>query len=203
MLLMIPLSLDEVVAMVQLVARKKREGHSAWRVFWLGAHLPDETPVWEATREETWRPRGMLWGFTNSWSLWLATAIGVWLMFAPATFGVGIEQPAADSDHLVGSIIVVISVISLAEVARPARFLNVPLGLWLMIAPWFLAGGTTASSWNSALMGLAVVLLSLPLGKLRDHYGTYDKIVLWSPRAKARKRHGDRQWGPRPAAVAG
>lgn len=196
MLLMIPLSLDEVVAMVQLVVRKKREGHSAWRVFWLGANLPDETPTWEAIRPETWRPQGMLWGFTNSWSLWLSVAIGVWLMFAPAAFGIGIEQPAADSNHLVGSIIIVVAVISLAEVARPARFLNVPLGLWLIIAPWFLPGATTASQWNSALMGIAVILLSLPLGKLRDHYGSFDNIVLWSPRAKARARHGRRQWGP-------
>lgn len=202
MLLMIPLSLDEVVAMVQMVIRKKREGHSAWRVFWLGANLADDVPTWEPTRPVTWRPRGMLWGFTNSWSLWLATAIGVWLMFAPASFGIGIEQPAADSDHLVGAMIIVVAIISLAEVARPARFLNVPLGLWLMTAPWFLPGATSASRWNSAAMGLAVVLLSLPLGPLRDHYGTFDKIVLWSPRAKARERHGRRQWGPRTPAAA-
>ena len=51
-------------------------------------------------------------------------------------------------------------------------------------------------------MGLAIVLLSLPLGKLRDHYGTFDEIVLWSPRAKARERHGRRQWGPGTAAPA-
>lgn len=202
MLLMIPLSLDEVVAMVQLVVRKKREGHSAWRVFWLGANLPDDTSTWEPTRPVTWRPRGMLWGFTHSWSLWLSTIIGTWLMFAPASFGIGIEQPAADSDHLVGAMIIVIAIISLAEVARPARFLNVPMGLWLMAAPWFLSGATRASQWNSAAMGLAIVLLSLPLGKLRDHYGTFDRIVLWSPRPKARERHGRRQWGPRTAAGA-
>jgi uncharacterized membrane protein len=196
MLLMIPLALDEVVAMVQLVARKRREGHSAWRVFWLGANLPDETRTWEPVREETWRPSGMLYGFTSSLPLWVCAAIGVWLMFAPAAFGVGIEHPAADSDHLVGALVIVVSIICLAEVARPARFLNVPLGVWLMVAPWFLDGGTLASRCNSALMGLAVVLASLPLGKLRDHYGGFDDIVLWSPRAKARARHRQRRWGP-------
>jgi hypothetical protein len=51
-------------------------------------------------------------------------------------------------------------------------------------------------------MGLAVVLLSLPLGKLRDHYGRFDRIVLWSPRAKARERHGKREWGTRPPVPA-
>lgn len=196
MLLMIPLSLDEVVAMVQLIIRKKREGLSAWRVFWLGANLPDETPAWKPTRPETWRPRGMLWGFTNSWSLWLAASIGVWLMCAPAVFGIGIQEPAADSDHLVGALITVVAVIALAEVARPTRFLNVPLGLWLLVAPWFLDGATTSSRGNSAVMGAAVVLLSLPLGKLRDHYGSFDALMIWSPRTKARDCHRRRQWGP-------
>jgi hypothetical protein len=196
MLLMIPLALDEVVAMVQLVARKKREGQSAWRVFWLGSNLPDDTPTWQTVRPDTWRPSSMLWGFTSSWSLWLSAAIGVWLMFAPATFGIGIQQAAADSDHLVGALIIVVAVISLAEVARPARFLDVLLGAWLMVAPWFLSGATAAWRWNSAFMGIAIVLLSLPLGKLRDHYGSFDDIVLWSPRAKARERHRQRQWGP-------
>lgn len=184
MLLMIPLSLDEIVAMIQLVARKKREGHSAWRVFWLGANLPDDTPAWEPLRPETWRPRGMLWGFTGSWNLWLTVAIGAWLMFAPAAFGIGIDQPAADSDHLVGALVIVFAVIALAEVGRPGRFLNVPLGLWLMTAPWFLAGATPISRWNGAFMGLAIVLLTLPLGRLRDHYGTFDEVVVWRPGAR-------------------
>ena len=202
MLLMIPLSLDEVVAMVQMVARKKREGHSAWRVFWLGANLPEDTPAWEPTRPVTWRPRGMLWGFTGTWSLWLSVAIGVWLMFAPAAFGIAIDRPAADSDHLAGAIVIVVAIIALAEVARPARFVNVPIGLWLMVAPWFLSGATTAAQINSAVAGLAVALLSLPLGRLRDHYGSYDRIMLWSPRAKARERHARRTWGPHPATAA-
>lgn len=198
MLLMIPLSLDEIVAMVQCIVRKKREGHSAWRVFWLGAHMPEDTPTWEPTRPVTWQPRGMLWGFTNTWSLWLTTAVGIWLMFAPAAFGIGIQKSAADSDHLVGALIIVVSIIALAEVARPARFLNIPLGIWLLVAPWFLSGATLASRWNSALMGLAVILLSVPLGRLRDRYGKYDHVVIWSPRKAARERHWKRPWGPAP-----
>ncbi len=196
MLLMIPLSLDEITAMVQFVRRKKREGHSVWRIFWLGGHLPEDTPTWPVRRPDTWRPRGMLWGFTGTWSLWLSTAIGVWLLFAPAAFGIGIERLAADSDHIAGALVVVISVIALAEVGRPARFLNIPLGLWLMAAPWFLPGATAGSQWNSAICGLLLLLLSLPLGRLRDHYGTYDSAVVWSVREKARRRHARREWGP-------
>lgn len=185
MLLMIPLSLDEVVAMIQFVARKRREGHSLWRVFWLGGDLPDDTPRAEPVRPETWRPSGMLWGFTSSWTLWLTAALGVWLMAAPDALGIPRQSAAGDSDHLVGALIVVVAVISLAEVARPARFLLVPLGAWLVVASWLLPGGTALTAANSAAVGLVVALLGLPLGRLRDHYGSFDRWVAWSPREGA------------------
>jgi hypothetical protein len=60
MLAMIPLALDELVAMVQLVARR-RDDESARLVFWLGANLDHTEPV-EPHRTDTWRPRGMTWG---------------------------------------------------------------------------------------------------------------------------------------------
>jgi len=182
MLLMIPLSLDEIVAMVQLVRQERRKGRSAWRVFWLGANLPDDDAP--AARPETWRPKGMLWGFTGSGALWLSVAAGVWLMFAPAVFGISIEAPAADSDHLAGALVIVVSVVALAEVARPARFLNLALGAWLVVAPWFLDGGTAASRWSSAALGAAIAVLSVLPSRTREHYGSYDGVVAWSPRGR-------------------
>ena len=180
MLLMIPLSLDEIVAMVQFVLRRRREGISAWHAFWLGGHLPDEVPTWQPTRPETWRPRGMLWGVTESWPLLVSAAIGIWLMFAPAVFGSTGAQEG--SDRLVGPLVVVVAVTALAEVARPARFLNVLLGAWLVAGPWLLEGGSVAARANSALAGALVILLSLPLGRLRDHYGGFDRFVTRGPR---------------------
>lgn len=180
MLLMIPLSLDEVVAMVQLIARKKREGHSAWRVFWLGAHMDESTP-WQPTRPNTFKPQGMFWGFTGTWALWLSAVLGVWLMFSPAVWHVRMQSPAANGSYVVGALIAVVAVIALAEVGRPARYINIALGGWLMMGSWFLAGAGLMAQFNSAVVGLAVILLSLPLGKLRDHYGSFDKIVAWRP----------------------
>ena len=137
----------------------------------------------------------MFLGLTGSWNLWLCLAIGVWLMFAPAAFGLGIDAAAADSDHLVGALVVVFSVIALAEVARPVRFLNVVAALWLVLAPWFLSGRTGASMWNDALLGTALGSLSLPLGRLRDHYGTFDDVVVFNP--WTRGGPGRHHWEPK------
>lgn len=180
MLLMIPLSLDEVVAMIQFVARKRRQGHSAWRVFWLGGELDEaEAHVAAPVREDSWRPRAMLWGFTGSWPLVLSALAGIALMIAPDLFGVSIAAAAADLGHLVGALVVVVAVIAMAEVARPARLLDVPLGLACVVAPWFLDGATPAWAWTTALLGLVIAALGLPRGRVRDHYGAYDRVVAW------------------------
>jgi hypothetical protein len=188
MLAMIPLALDEIVAMVQFVRRRKREGQSAWHVFWYGDNLDHSEPV-APRREESWRPRGMLWGVTGNWPLAISAALGVWLMFAPDVLGS--RGAMADSDHLVGALVIVVAVIALAEVARPARFLNIILGAWLLAAPWLLDGGSITARANSAIVGALAIILSLPLGRLRDHYGTYDRAATWGRRlvpARARTR---------------
>jgi hypothetical protein len=184
MLAMIPLALDEIVAMIQFVRRQQRAGKSVWRVFWLGGTQADDAPTWQPTRAASWRPAGMVWGVTGAWTLFATIALGLWLMFAPDVFGS--SGAMADSDHLVGALVIVIAVCAMAEVARPARFLNVPLGLWLAIAPWLLGGGSAAARINSALAGVAIVIASLPLGRLRDHYSTFDRAVTWSPARAAR-----------------
>jgi hypothetical protein len=60
----------------------------------------------------------------------------------------------------------------MAEVARPLRFLNLLIGLWLIGAPWLLTGGMSAATWNDVVAGLLVVCLSLPRGsRSTEHYG--------------------------------
>ncbi len=54
-------------------------------------------------------------------------------MFSRAIFGT--EGLMADNDHLIGAMVITIAVCATAEVARPLRFLNILLGLWLVAAP--------------------------------------------------------------------
>ena len=93
-----------------------------------------------------------------------------------AALGVfGSQNAAVDSDHLAGALVVTVSVIAMAEVARALRFLNIPLGAWFIIAPWLLGGATTGSTstWNNVIVGVFLILLSLPRGRVRFQYGSW------------------------------
>lgn len=114
----------------------------------------------------------------------LSLVIGVWVMASPDILGG--SKTLSDSNYLTGALIVTFSFIALSEVGRITRFLNLFAGLWLVIGSWFL-GPTETLTWSAALMGALLVPLSIPLGKIRETYGTYDKWVYWPPK-RAGKR---------------
>jgi hypothetical protein len=79
------------------------------------------------------------------WQLAAASVLGAWLMFTPLVFGT--TGAMADSDHIVGGLVITVAIIAMAEVARPLRFVNVGFGLWLVAAPWLLSGAGS-SAWR-------------------------------------------------------
>lgn len=169
MLLMVPLSLDEVVAMVQLIVRRRREGVSVWRTFWYGANQDDHDPVAEGPPARA-AVRGMTWPIP----LLATAAIGGWLMAAPGVLGH--DGGIADSDRVVGSLVVTFALVALAEVARPLRLLNVPLGAWLLVAPWIF-GASAAVTASGMLAGVALIVLSLPRGTIVERSGGWETRV--------------------------
>ena len=179
MLIMIPYSLDELVAMGQFLAQSVRRGEPFWRTFFRGGAQPhdgrDSHADFDAPLAQS--AHSAVRGVTLPWTLLSSVALGTWLMLTRLTFGA--DPPMADSDHLVGALIVTTAVIAMAEVARPVRFVNVALGAWLIAAPWVLGEASTAATWNSVLVGLAVVMLSLPRGiRSKEHYGNWDRFVV-------------------------
>ena len=179
MLIMIPLTLDEVVAMIQFLVRSHREGKSLWRTFWVGGTLEEEanedtrTPPYGAPVSEL--APAAVWGVTVPWTLLLSAVLGIWLMASPAVFGS--EGAAANSNYLVGALITTFAVIAMAEVTRQARFVNVLAGAWIIAAPWLLAGATAGAVWNSAIVGVIVILLSFPRGVIRERYDGWNRYI--------------------------
>jgi hypothetical protein len=166
MLIMIPLTVDEVFAMGQFLKRSVRQGKPFWRTFWVGGTLEGEenrderTPAYGVPASKMLAP--MVWGVSVPWTLVVSALVGVWLMFAPSVFAT--QDRAADSDHVAGAVVVTVSVIVMAEVIRAGRFLNVLLGLWVAIAPWILNGANSAARWNGLVAGLLITALALPRG---------------------------------------
>ncbi|MBF9252168.1 vitamin K epoxide reductase family protein [Pontibacter sp. 172403-2] len=183
MLPMIPIEMDEVIAMGQHMVQRKRKGDSLWKVFWKGGEPVEQNSderspeVMEFPQEPGKVFLASIWGMSFPWTLTVSAILGIWLMFAPAVFGVGIETRAADINHLGGSLIVVVAVICMGEVLRLGRYLNVLLGLAVAIWPWFVADSNLALNISGAVAGLLVAALSVPRGAKTETYGLWDKYV--------------------------
>tara|TARA_R110002049_G_scaffold72267_2_gene186440 strand:+ start:1240 stop:3792 length:2553 start_codon:yes stop_codon:yes gene_type:complete len=179
MLIMIPFALDEIVAMGQFLLLNTRRGRPFWRAFFKGDALPggtkDDRPGFTAPVRQAYL--SAVRGVNVPWTLLLSCVLGTWLMFSRLIFET--SGSMADSDHLVGALVITVAVIAMAEVARPVRFINVAFGVWLVIAPWVLTGSQLDGSVSTALVGLLLMGLSLPRGRRSaEHYGQWDRLIV-------------------------
>ena len=179
MAVMIPYSLNEFVAMGQFLAWSRKQGMPFWRTFWTGDAMDggsdDTAKGLVATPREQWSQATR--GVTYPWTLLLSIAIGVWLTFTRVTFDSA--GAMADSDHLVGLLVVTFSIIALAEVGRATRFINIPFGIWLIAAPWLLDGiASPLAVWNGVICGLLLIALAIPRGKIKDSYAGWDRYIV-------------------------
>jgi hypothetical protein len=177
MLLMIPYSVDEVVAMGQFMAAVRRERKPFWRNLFGGGSVagggPDErTPQFPA--ELTGSVRSATSGVTWPWNLSLAVLLGLWLMAAPTVLG--LTSLSADVLHVLGPVIVTVTVVATAEPVRAVRYLDLPLGLAVALVPW-LTGVPVPQAVLVTLTGVAVAGLSLRRGQVRQTYGSWDRFI--------------------------
>jgi hypothetical protein len=179
MLVMIPLTLDEVVAMIQFIVKRTKQGKPFWRTFWMGDTI-------EGGSEDTRTPRftesiiktvpAMNWGVNLPWNLLLCTAIGLWWMFYPGNFGV--TGAAANNFTTLGALVVTFSVMAMAEVGRTLRFINILFSLWLIVAMLVLNAVPANALWIAIISGVALIALSFPKGRIQEKYGTFDKYIV-------------------------
>lgn len=179
MLVMIPYALDELVAMGQFALDAKRKGKPLWRLFWMGGAMDGGSEDTSKAFRGSYRDMvaEAVNGTTLPWTLVVSSLLGIWLMFTRVIFGS--SSAMADSDHLVGALVVTFSIIAMAEVGRAVRFINVLFGLWLIAAPWFLEGTTSSIAfWNSIVTGVLLTLLALPKGSVRRSYGGWNRYIV-------------------------
>nr|WP_298111392.1 vitamin K epoxide reductase family protein [uncultured Pseudomonas sp.] len=177
MLVMMPYALDELVAMGQFLKDARRRGKPFWRSFFMGDAMEgageDSRPEFEGSLGHM-SIKG-LYGVNLPWNLTLLCLIGVWLMCTRLIYGTA--GAMANSDHLMGALLLTVSVLAMAEVARPLRWLNIPIGLWLLTAPWILAGSGLGAAIGSMIAGVLIVAASLPKGPIRHRYAGWSELL--------------------------
>jgi hypothetical protein len=179
MLIQIPYSFDELLASLQYLRSRTQEGKSMLRALLFGGTCDgdacDRTDDFDRPARQVMRDilRG---GVTFPWTLWVSIAIGAALMSTRLLFGT--EGAAADSDHIVGALVITFSIMAWAEVARALRYVNALFGAWLVVVPWILAGFSVTAAAASVVAGVLLVLLALPRGAVRDRYGAWDRSIV-------------------------
>jgi nucleoside-diphosphate-sugar epimerase len=180
-LVQIPYSLDELLASLQFVRRRARAG-SRWLTVLLRGDTDDAPRSLQkrAADELDARPAELLrdalgGGVSLPWNLLLAAAIAVSLLFTRVFLGV--EGSLANAHHLLGSLVLTVISIAAAEVARPARYLNVLLGAALLAVPFIYNAGAVATAFT-LLAGVAIAALSLRRGAVRGSYGPWSRLLV-------------------------
>lgn len=175
---MIGPAIDEVVATGQFLLHSRREGKSVWQTFWQGGE-------WKASAAESRKPHeysllrqfiGGLELLSIPWNIAICTVLGLWLMASPALLGS--SGWVANNAHLTGALITTFAVIGFSEAGRGTRLVNLPIGAWLLVAPFVLAGGNSLATWNSIAIGIATMVLSLRRGRVEEQFGTWDRWVV-------------------------
>ncbi|MGQ0654159.1 MAG: NAD-dependent epimerase/dehydratase family protein [Betaproteobacteria bacterium] len=162
MLAQIPYSLDEVAATAQFLLRRRRAGQSVLRVFFVGdtdqGGARAVAPEFERSPAQVLREI-VSGGVSVSRSLGLCFAVGIWLMLTRLTLGA--EGSMANADHLIGALVITVTAIACAQIARPARYVNVLLGAALLVTPFLYDTGPpqAIASWICAT---ALIALNLP-----------------------------------------
>lgn len=178
MLLQIPYSLDEIIATAQFLIRRKKAGQSVLRVFFVGD--TDEGERKKEDEENFEAPpaavaKEMLAGGVNvPWNLFATVLVGAWLMFSRVT--VGAEGTLANVDHIIGALAITVAITACAEVARPARYANILLGVILLVMA-FVYGASGSVLISEVACGLLLILLSLRRGAIRNRYGNWNRLI--------------------------
>jgi nucleoside-diphosphate-sugar epimerase len=178
-LIQIPYSLDELLASLQFIRRRVKAGQNLLAVLFRGDTDEQDSRNEGSADEFDDKPRKIvremvLGGVNLSWNLVLAAAIGLWLLFTRLTLDA--EGGIADVHHIIGSLVLTIVSVAAAEVARPVRFLLMPMGAALAASP-FLTISSSTQMLVSVALGVALVALAVPAGRIHQRYGNWSRFL--------------------------
>jgi hypothetical protein len=175
----VPLAVHEAVAVGLFLLAAFNQKKNLWRVFWMGgtifgAGAKDPDRLYFSLKQ---RLIASVQGVNVPWSLAAQIIVGVWLLARPDVMPGLNDRLLANCDHIVGAIAVTIAAIATAEVTRLLRLLNVLVGLALVVFALVFSVSQPAILGSELVSGIALALLSVPLGPIAERYGAWDRFV--------------------------
>jgi hypothetical protein len=90
------------------------------------------------------------------WARLHNVVLGVWLMSSPGIFPKDYDVAVSTNNHICGPVVLACALVGLHEVARGLRWVNLLIGVWLLIAPWVLDYHTLPTV-NGMITGVLII----------------------------------------------
>lgn len=91
------------------------------------------------------------------WQDWVALVFGVWFFISPWILGFADMEMAAWNSYIIGIAVAVFSIIALARPQQWEEWVNILLGIWLILSPFVLGfAESTSPLANAIILGLLI-----------------------------------------------
>ena len=88
--------------------------------------------------------------------------LGLWLVISPWALNFQAEANPTWNAVILGVVIAAVALFALFQVKAWEEWVNLVLGIWLIISPWIIGfSGVVTAMWNAVIVGAVVALLAL------------------------------------------
>jgi uncharacterized membrane protein YczE len=100
------------------------------------------------------------------WQDWANLVLGIWLILSPWILGYSATSAALWNALIVGVVVGLMAFLHLQNGPLWEEWVNVVLGVWLILSPWILGFSAQGNAtWNAVVVGLLVGVLALSVAR--------------------------------------
>ena len=96
----------------------------------------------------------------RQWEDWASWLLGFWLLLSPWILHFEDETAATQNAVVLGFVLILAEVVTLSAFQVWEEWINIALGIWLVVSPWVLRGVGAVASADFVLVGLLVIALA-------------------------------------------
>lgn len=92
---------------------------------------------------------------------WINLILGAVLFLAPWLFGFADATAAAWNAWIAGIVVAALSIAALVRFAEWEEWVNVVVGIWILVSPWVLGfSGITSAMWVCVVLGIVIAAMA-------------------------------------------